>query len=137
MGAMKSATSPTPPGPMNRVTRMAVSDRYSCRTDMPSPSGASAAMRQWPPRSLSRSEAKTLGESKRGVHHQSTVPADDTRAAVWRSPTIPCSAMGGYRSMRSPLRAHGRVVPPDHAQGPDDEAGHRDHHDRPDRVVRQ
>ncbi|PKW11394.1 hypothetical protein BX260_6706 [Streptomyces sp. 5112.2] len=52
-----------------------------------------------------------LGESKRGAHHQSTVPPDDTRAAVWRSPTIPCSAMGGYRSIgRSPARPYGPVI---------------------------
>jgi hypothetical protein len=67
---------------MKRVTRMAVSERYSWRTVRPSPSGNSAARRQCPPRSLSSSEAKTLGESKRGVHHQSVVPSDDTRAAV-------------------------------------------------------
>ncbi len=36
-----------------------------------------------------------LGESNRGVHHQSIVPADETSAVVCRSPTMPCSAIDG------------------------------------------
>jgi hypothetical protein len=36
-----------------------------------------------------------LGESKRGAANQSGTPLDEMRAAVWRFPTSPCSAMGG------------------------------------------
>jgi hypothetical protein len=46
------------------------------------------------PRSLSRMEPKTLGASKRGTQYQSIVPSVPTSAAVWRSPTMPCSAIG-------------------------------------------
>ena len=48
-----------------------------------------------PPRSWSSSAAKMLGESNRGAHHQSTTPCAVTSAAVWRSPTMPCWAIGG------------------------------------------
>jgi hypothetical protein len=43
----------------------------------------------------SSSAAKMLGESNLGAANQSTTPCDDTSAAVSRSPTRPCSAMGG------------------------------------------
>src|SRR6516162_4673692 len=53
-------------------------------------------MRKYPPRSASRSEAKMLGLSKRGLQNQSMTPSVLTSAAVWRSPIRPCSAMAGY-----------------------------------------
>jgi len=89
---MKSITSPTPPGVRNRVIRMAVSGKYSCRTTH---SSLSAAIRNRPPRSASSSEANTLGASKRGQQNQLAVPSVERRAAVCRSPIRPCSAIGG------------------------------------------
>ena len=61
---MKSMTSPTPPGVMNRVIRIAVSGKYSCLTTQ---SSLSAAIRKRPPRSRSSSEANTLGRVEAGA----------------------------------------------------------------------
>jgi hypothetical protein len=47
-----------------------------------------------PPRSASRIDAKTLGESNRGRQSQSIVPVVVTSATVCRSPITPCSAIG-------------------------------------------
>lgn len=86
LGGMKSITSPTPDGMMNRVIRM----RYSCLVrHVP----ASGAIREYPPLPVSRMEAKTLGESKRGQQYQSIVPSVSTRVAVCRSPMSPWSSM--------------------------------------------
>ncbi len=52
-----------------------------------------------------------LGESNRGVHHQSMVPPEDTSAAVWRSPTSPWSAMGGYRCTSPPSPGRRPALP--------------------------
>jgi hypothetical protein len=38
--------------------------------------------------------AKTLGESNAGQQYQSIVPSVPISATVWRSPTMPCSAIG-------------------------------------------
>jgi hypothetical protein len=89
---MKSNTSPTPSGVMNRVTKMAVSGKYSWRTTTSSPS---AAIRNRPPPSACSSDPNTLGESNRGQQNQSTLPSVVTSAAVCRSPISPCSAIGG------------------------------------------
>ena len=83
---MKSCTSPTPSGDMNRVTRMALSGRYICRVTYSQPSGAIV---KCPPWSASSSAAKTLGASNRGVQNQSTQPSVVTSAAVCRSPIRP------------------------------------------------
>jgi hypothetical protein len=37
---------------------------------------------------------KTLGESKRGQQYQSMRASVPTSAIEWRSPMMPCSAMG-------------------------------------------
>jgi cytochrome d ubiquinol oxidase subunit II len=58
-------------------------------------SGCSGASWKYPPRSTSSSAAKMLGESNRGAANQSMTPRDETSAAVCRSPTSPCSAIGG------------------------------------------
>lgn len=60
---------------------------------------SSGASRKKPPSSWSSSAAKMLGVSNLGAANQSTTPCEETSAAVCRSPTSPCSAMGGYRSM--------------------------------------
>jgi hypothetical protein len=83
---------------MNRVTRMAVSGKYSWRTTL----SPSTVIRKRPPRLRSSKEAKTLGESKRGQQNQSMQPSVPTRAEVCRSPINPCSAIAGYRSMATP-----------------------------------
>ena len=53
-------------------------------------------MRKRPPPLASSSDAKTLGESKRGAQNQSMVPSVATSAAVCRSPISPWSAISGY-----------------------------------------
>ena len=83
---MKSQTSPTPPGVMNRVISTALPGKYSCLETYPGSAGAS---RNLPPRSGSSSEANTLGESKRGLQNQSISPSVVTSAAVCRSPISP------------------------------------------------
>src|SRR5215210_3307387 len=55
---------------------------------------------KWPPFWSSRMEQKTLGESKAGRHSQSMVPSVPTRAAVCKSPMIPCSSIGRYPTSR-------------------------------------
>jgi hypothetical protein len=71
--------------------RTLVSGRYSCLELQPSPSGA---ILNRPPRSASRIDPNTLGESKRGQQYQSIVPSVPTSATVCRSPIRPCSATG-------------------------------------------
>ncbi len=70
----------------------AVSARYSWRVLTSAPSTVIA---KWPPRSWSRRDAKRLGESNRGAQNQLITPSEEIRATVWRSPTMPWSAMGG------------------------------------------
>jgi hypothetical protein len=108
---MKSCTSQTPSASKKRVIRMFESGRYICLWALACARGAawirrrttvasvltssSGATRKKPPRSASRSAAKTLGESKLGQQYQSIVPSTATSATVWRSPMTPCSAIGG------------------------------------------
>ena len=66
---------------------------------MKSPSGR---ITQWPAVSSS-SRPKTEGPSKRAGHHQFTVPARSTRAALRPSARNPCSLISG--------RSHGRAYP--------------------------
>ncbi len=89
---MKSTSSPTPASVMNRVTRTAVSGKYSCLLVNTSTVGR---IRKCPPFSWSSNAPKTLGESKRGAQNQSTEPSVLTSALVWRSPMRPWSAMSG------------------------------------------
>lgn len=83
---MKSITSPTPCSVRKRVMSIAVSGKYSCFV---SKASARGRVLKWPPRSLSSSDPKMLGESKRGLQNQSMVPSVATRAEVWRSPMRP------------------------------------------------
>ena len=79
---MKSTTSPTPSSLRKRVTRTLLSGRYICLCC----AADRLAMRNEPPFWSSRIAAKTLGESKCGMQHQSIDPSMPTRATVCRSP---------------------------------------------------
>ena len=65
---MKSTTSPTPSSVMKRVTRIAVSGKYSCLLVKTRRAGGSGSGR---PVSWSSSAPKMLGESNRGAQNQS------------------------------------------------------------------
>ena len=82
---MKSLTSATPVGLKNRVSRIAVSGRYSCLLEH----GIAGAMRKLPPMSASSIAAKRLGPSNRPGQNQSMLPSRPTSAAVRRSPIRP------------------------------------------------
>ena len=88
---MKSWISPTPSSVRKRVMRTFVSGKYSCFGLEHSTEGE---IRKYPPRSASRIDPNTLGESKCGAQYQSIVPSVPTSATVCRSPITPCSAMG-------------------------------------------
>jgi hypothetical protein len=77
-----SVTRTRPVTVVNVVSRTLVSGRYrrwAC-------AASSGPRSQVPPRSASRTRAKTLGESRFERHHQSTDPSLDTSAAVRPSP---------------------------------------------------
>ena len=77
---------------MNRVIRQADWGKYICVVVQSSSLGA---IRKYPPFRASRSEAKMLGESKRGAQKKSIVPSFVTSADVCRSPMRPWSLMRG------------------------------------------
>ncbi len=82
---MKSVTSATPVGLKKRVSRIAVSGRYSCLLEH----GMAGAIRKLPPMSASSTAANRLGASKRRGQNQSMLPSRPTSAAVRRSPMSP------------------------------------------------
>src|SRR4051794_37784371 len=125
-GGMKSTTWPMPSSVKNRVTRTAVSGRYICLEVYAVFAGR---IRKWPPRSSSSSAPNTLGESKRGQQNQSIDPSVVTRAAVCRSPMIPCSAMAVSSGAVTVMAATGSRAPggPPHPPGVMSPRGPADH----------